>query len=147
MVPQAAVLKAGFHFQFVARTGTIACSRKQCYWLTLILFAKKFNLIQLPELTARSRVNARFQLGFRAAHALISHRLVARPNSPKWKPAFIHKPTADYLQVFVLVCCSLQIISHPDKIRVRAVSFCSSVPVERSRKHKNRVAKQKLAIY
>ena len=144
MLPQAAVLKAGFHFsEFVARTGTIACSRKQCYWLALILFAKKLNLIQLPELTARSRVNARFQLGFRAAHALISHRLVARPNSPKWKPAFIHKPTADSL----LVCCSLQIISHPDKIRVRAVSFCSSEPVERSRKHKNRVAKQKLAIY
>ena len=74
----------------VARTGTVACSsveKKQSDWLSLILVAKKLNLIQLPELTARSPVNARFQLGFRAAHALIAHRLIARPNSPNWKPA------------------------------------------------------------
>ena len=75
----------------VTRTGTIACSsieKKQLDWLSLILVAKKLNLIQIPGLTARSPVNPRFQLGFRAAHALIAHRLVARPNSPKWKPAF-----------------------------------------------------------
>ena len=75
----------------VARTGMIACSsieKKQSDWLSLILVAKKLNLIQLPELVARVPVNARFQLGFRAAHGLITHRLVARPNSPKWKPAF-----------------------------------------------------------
>ena len=48
---------------------------------------KKLNLIQIPELTARSPVNARFQLGFRAAHAQIAHHLVARLNSPKWKLA------------------------------------------------------------
>ena len=35
----------------------------------------------------RSPANARFQFGLRAAHAQITHRLVARPNSPKWKPA------------------------------------------------------------
>ena len=57
------------------------------------MVAKKLNLIQLPELTARSPKNARFQLGFRTAHALIAHRLVARPNSPKWKPAFRSYPT------------------------------------------------------
>ena len=76
----------------VARTGTVACSsieKKQSDWFSLILVAKKLNLIQLPELTARSPVNAGFQLGFRAAHALIAHRLVARPNSPKWKPALM----------------------------------------------------------
>ena len=75
----------------VARTGTVACSgieMKQSDWFSLILVAKKLHLIQLPELTARSPVNARFKLGFRAAHALIAHHLVARPNSPKWKPAF-----------------------------------------------------------
>ena len=75
----------------VARIDTIACSsieKKQSDWLSLILVEKKLNLIQLPELTARSPVNARFQLGFPAAHALIAHRLVARRNSPKWKPAF-----------------------------------------------------------
>ena len=75
----------------VARTGTVACSgieMKQSDWFSLILVAKKLHLIQLLELTARSPVNARFKLGFRAAHALIAHRLVARPNSPKWKPAF-----------------------------------------------------------
>ena len=58
----------------VARTGTIACSsieKKKSDWLSLILVAKKLNLIQLPELTTRSPVNARFQLGFQAAHALI----------------------------------------------------------------------------
>ena len=58
----------------VARTGTIACSsieKKKSDWLSLILVAKKLNLVQLPELTARSPVNARFQLGFQAAHALI----------------------------------------------------------------------------
>ena len=58
------------------RNGTIACSsieKKQSDWLPLILVAKKLNLIQFPELTARSPVNARFQLGFRAAHT---------PNSP-----------------------------------------------------------------
>ena len=57
----------------VARTGTIACSsiEKKSDWLSLILVAKKLNMIQLPELTARSPVNARFRLGFRAAHALI----------------------------------------------------------------------------
>ena len=74
----------------VARTGTAACSsieKKQSDWFSLILVAKKLNLIQLPELTARSPVNARFQLGFRSKHALIAHRLVARPNSAKWKPA------------------------------------------------------------
>ena len=38
-------------------------------------------------------------------------------------------------------------ISIPDKIRLRAVSFCSTELVERSRKHKNRAAKQKLAVY
>ena len=62
----------------VARTGTIACSsieKKQYAWFSLILVAKKLNLIQLPELTARSPVNARFQLGFRAAHALIAQSL------------------------------------------------------------------------
>ena len=74
----------------VARTGTIAGSsieKKQSDWLSLILVAKNTNLIQLPELTVRSPVNARFQLGFRAAHALRANRLVARPNSPKRKPA------------------------------------------------------------
>ena len=81
----------------VARTGTIACSsikKKQSDWLSLILVAKKLNLIQLPELTARSPVNARFQLGFRAVHALIAHPLVARPNSPKWKPALTETVSA-----------------------------------------------------
>ena len=81
----------------VARTGTIACSsieKKQSDWLSLILVAKKLNLIQLLELTTRSPVNARFQLGFRAAHALIANRLVARPNSPKWKPAFNYPRSA-----------------------------------------------------
>ena len=56
----------------VALTGTIACSsieKKKSDWLSLILVAKKLNLIQLPELTPRSPVNARFQLGFQAAHA------------------------------------------------------------------------------
>ena len=65
----------------VARTGTIACSgieKKQSDWFSLILVAKKLSLVQLPELTARSPVNARFQLGFRAAHALIAHCLVAQ---------------------------------------------------------------------
>ena len=85
------VIKAGFHFsEFGRGTGTVACfgiEMKQSDWFSLILVAKKLNLIQLPELTARSPVNARFKLGFRAAHALIAHRLVARPNSPKWKPA------------------------------------------------------------
>ena len=49
----------------VARTGTIACSgieKKQSDWLSLILVAKKLNMIQLPELNARSPVNACFQL-------------------------------------------------------------------------------------
>ena len=81
-----AYLKADFHFSAassVARTGTIACSsieKKRSDWLSLILVAKKLNLIQLPELAARSPVNlnTRFQLGFRAAHAQIAHRLVAR---------------------------------------------------------------------
>ena len=71
--------------------GTIACSRiekRRSDWLSLILVAKKLNLIQLPELAARSPVNACFQLGFRAAHAQIANRLVARSNLPKWKPAF-----------------------------------------------------------
>ena len=48
-----------------ARTGTIACSsieKKQSDWLLLILVAKKLNLIQFPELTARSPVNARGQI-------------------------------------------------------------------------------------
>ena len=78
----------------VARTDTIACSsieKKQSDWLSLILVAKTLNLIQLPELTGSSQVNARFQLEFRAAHALITHRLVARLNSPKWEPALIHQ--------------------------------------------------------
>ena len=46
----------------VARTGTIACYRignKQSDWLPLILVAKKLNLIQLPELAARSPVRPR----------------------------------------------------------------------------------------
>ena len=84
-------IKAGFHFsEFGRANGTVACSsieKKQSDWFSLILVAKTLNLIQLPELTARSPVNAGFQLGFRAAHALIAHHLVARPNSPKWKPA------------------------------------------------------------
>ena len=40
----------------VARTGTVACysiEKKQPDWFLLILVAKKLNLIQLPELTAR----------------------------------------------------------------------------------------------
>ena len=89
-----------------ARIGTVACSsieKKQSDWFSFILVAKKLNLIQLPELTARSPVNAGFQLGFRAAHALIAHRLVARPNSPKWKPAFILKLSIDNETVFVLL--------------------------------------------
>ena len=65
---------------------------KQSDWFSLILVAKKLNLIQLPEPTARTPVNARFKLGFRAAHALIAHRLVARSNSPKWKPALKARP-------------------------------------------------------
>ena len=71
---------------FVARTGTVACSsieKKQSDWISLILDATKLNLIQLPELTARSPVNARFQLRFHTVHSLTAHRLVARPNSPK----------------------------------------------------------------
>ena len=36
-------------------------------------------------LAARPPMNARFQLGI---HAQIAHRLVARQNSPKWRPAF-----------------------------------------------------------
>ena len=59
----------------VARTGTVACSsieKKQSDWFSLTLVAKKLNLIQLPELTARSPVNARFQLGFRAASLSIA---------------------------------------------------------------------------
>ena len=47
----------------VARTGTIAYSgieKKQSDWLSLILVAKKLNLIQLPELTARSPVRGMF---------------------------------------------------------------------------------------
>ena len=60
----------------VAGTGTIACSsnqKKQSDWFLLILVAKK--LIQLPELIARSPVNARFHLRFRAARALIAQSL------------------------------------------------------------------------
>ena len=63
------------------RTGTIACSsieKKKSDWLPLILVTKKLKLIQLPELTARSPVNARFQLGFRATHVQIAHHLVER---------------------------------------------------------------------
>ena len=59
----------------VARTGTVACfsiEKKQSDWCSLTLVAKKLNLIQLPELTARSPVNARFQLGFRAASLSIA---------------------------------------------------------------------------
>ena len=43
----------------VARTSTVACSsieKKQSDWFSLILVAKKLNLIQFPELTARSPV-------------------------------------------------------------------------------------------
>ena len=46
----------------VVQTGTIACSgieKKQSDWLSLILVAKKLNLIQLPELTARSLIRER----------------------------------------------------------------------------------------
>ena len=79
-------VKADFHFsEFGRATGMITCSsieKKQSDWLSLILVVKKLNLIQLAELIARSPVNTCFQ------HALIAHLLVARPNSPKWKPAF-----------------------------------------------------------
>ena len=58
----------------VTGTGTIACSgieKNRSDWLSLIL-------------VARWPVNARFQLGFRSAHAqIVMDRLVARPNSPK----------------------------------------------------------------
>ena len=70
----------------------VACSsneKKQSDWFSVILVAKRLDLIQLPELTVRSLVNARFQLGFRAAHALIAHRLVVRLNLPKWKLALM----------------------------------------------------------
>ena len=63
-------LKAGFHFSEFGSS----IEKTQADWLSLTLVAKKLNLIQLPELTARSPVNARFQLGFRAAHALIVSR-------------------------------------------------------------------------
>ena len=59
----------------VAWTGTVACSsieKKQSDWFSLILVAKKLNLIQLPELTVRPPVKARFQLGFQAASLSIA---------------------------------------------------------------------------
>ena len=62
-------LKAGFHFsEFGHANRYDRIEKKQSDWVSLILVAKKLNLIQLPELTARS-------------HALIANRLVARPNS------------------------------------------------------------------
>ena len=73
----------------------IACSsieKKKSDWLPLILVTKKLKLIQLPELTARSPVNARFQLGFRATHVQIAQHLVERRNLPKWKPAVKSNP-------------------------------------------------------
>ena len=59
---------------------------------------------------------------------------------PRWgqvqcyrRPVPIYKPTADSLHASVQVCCSLQIISIPDKIRLWAVFFCSSEPLSSSR--------------
>ena len=42
------------------RSHALALKKKQSDWFSLILVAKKLNLIQLPDLTARSPVNARF---------------------------------------------------------------------------------------
>ena len=38
------------------------------------------------------------------------------------RPVLIYKPTTDSLQASVQICCSLQIISIPDKIKQRTVS-------------------------
>ena len=54
--------------------------KKQSDWFSLTLVAKKLNFIQLPELTARSPVNARFQLGFRAASLSIAVCIRAASN-------------------------------------------------------------------
>ena len=93
--------KAGCQFiEFtVARTGTIACSsieKKQADWLSLILVAKKLNLIQLPELTARSPVNDLFRrirprdqamgyLGMRSLKSKVKRSVYWRKRGQFWK--------------------------------------------------------------
>ena len=86
-------VKAGFHFSEFGcanRYGRMLWHWNEAIWLVFAHSGREKVELDSTSRTDRAFASERslFKLGFRAAHALIAHRLVARPNSPKWKPAF-----------------------------------------------------------